>query len=218
MQRTDCFKKQAAYDAVKKMILDNELRAGMQLVERTLSERLEISRTPVREALRKLAGEGFVEIKEGKGVYVAQVYYEDIAEIFELRESLEGYASRLCVRRRTEESVEKLTGYLEAQEKAYRDGEHGTFMHIDMLMHNCIAEFSKNKRLIGMVSSVYDQVTRMAISVRDDPVIRDTAIRGHRALIRAIREGDEDGAEKAMREHIISTKEYHLEKYYLIRN
>ena len=62
-------KKQTVYDRIKQMIMDNELPAGMPLVERTLSNELNVSRTPIREALRKLSNEGMVEIKEGKGVY-----------------------------------------------------------------------------------------------------------------------------------------------------
>ena len=68
-------KKQTVYDRIKQMIMDNELPAGMPLVERTLSNELNVSRTPIREALRKLSNEGMVEIKEGKGVYVAELHF-----------------------------------------------------------------------------------------------------------------------------------------------
>ena len=209
-------KKQTVYDRIKQMIMDNELPAGMPLVERTLSNELNVSRTPIREALRKLSNEGMVEIKEGKGVYVAELHFEDVIEIFELRESLECLATKLCVQRRTEAMVNRLTEYLNEQEKAYQNEAHGEFMHIDMLMHNYIAESSKNKRLAVMISSIYDQVARMAISVQEDSVIRDIAITEHRKLIQAIREGKVDEAVEVMCCHIASVKQYHIDKYYLL--
>ena len=112
--------------------------------------------------------------------------------------------------------MNRLTEYLNEQEKAYQNEAHGEFMHIDMLMHNYIAESSKNKRLAVMISSIYDQVARMAISVQDDSVIRDIAITEHRKLIQAIREGKVEEAVEVMCCHIASVKQYHIDKYYLL--
>ncbi len=209
-------KKQVAYDKIKEMILDNELAPGEALVERTLSSRLNISRTPIREALRKLSNDGLVEIQEGKGIYVAEVRFEDIVEIYELRESLEGLAARLCAQRRTEAAMGQLEELMEEYKEAYEKSEYGRFMHIDMMLHRRIAEASRNKRLVNMISSIYDQVTRMAVSVQQDRVIRDLALEEHEKLIAEIRDGKANEAEAIMKQHIASTRKYHIERYYLL--
>jgi len=208
-------KKQIAYDGIKKMIVSGAVTKDTPLVERQLCEKLGVSRTPVREALRDLAGEGMVEIIEGKGVYVKKIEFKDMLELFELREALEGMAIQLFVERMDEDDLGNLQELMEEQEEAYSKDNHEEFMKIDMKIHNLIAEGARNQRLKNSISSIYDQISQLAILVKDDTRVRDMAIRAHRKMIDAVTNRDAEAARKAIVEHINEVKELHKDRYYL---
>lgn len=213
--RTGQTKKQVAYEGIKEMVISG-LPAGAPLVERDLCEKLDVSRTPVREALRQLANEGLVDMIDGKGVFVAKIRFEDMVEIFELREVLESLAVRLFVNRREPVLVGMLNELMIRQEKAYDEDDHPALMDCDMEFHELIAKGSRNKRLYDMIVSIYNQIRQMAISVQDEQKIRDLAVKSHRLIMDAIKNGDEEEASKLMAQHIAETKQYHIEKYYML--
>ena len=214
-QKAGLTKKQVAYEGIKEMVISG-LPAGTPLVERDLCEKLEVSRTPVREALRQLASEGLVDMMEGKGVFVAKIRFEDMVEIFELREVLESLAVRLFVQRRETALVDMLNELMVRQEKAYEQDDHTALMDCDMEFHELIAKGSRNKRLYDMIVSIYNQVRQMAISVQDDQKVRDLAVRSHRLIMDAILKSDAEEAAKFMEQHIAETKQYHIERYYML--
>lgn len=208
-------KKQVAYEGIKEMVISG-LAAGTPLVERDLCDRLGVSRTPVREALRQLANEGLVDMVEGKGVFVAKIRFEDMVEIFELREVLEALAVRLFVTRRNTELIETLNDLMVRQEKAYGEDDHKGVMDCDMKFHELIAQGSKNKRLYEMIVSIYNQIRQMAISVQDDQRVRDLAVQSHRKIMDAILKSDAETASQLMAKHVVETKQYHIERYYML--
>lgn len=215
LQKTGLTKKQIAYKGIKEMVISG-LPAGTPLVERDLCEKLNVSRTPVREALRQLANEGLVDMIDGKGVFVAKIRFEDMVEIFELREVLESLAVRLFVNRREPVLVDMLNELMVRQEKAYEDDDHPALMDCDMEFHELIAKGSRNKRLYEMIVSIYNQIRQMAISVQDDQKIRDLAVKSHRQIMDAIKKSDEEEASRLMAQHIVETKQYHIERYYML--
>ena len=208
-------KKQIAYEKIKEMVISG-LPAGAPLVERDLCEKLDVSRTPVREALRQLASEGLVDIIDGKGVFVAKIRFEDMVEIFELREALESMAITLCVRRREPALIESLNELMSRQEAAYAEDNHQVLMECDMEFHQLIAKGSRNKRLSEMIISIYNQIRQMAISVQDDQAVRDLAVKSHRKIMDAILERNEAEAARLMGAHVAETKQYHIERYYML--
>ena len=209
-------KKQLAYEKLKSMIIENEIPKDAPLVERTLCEQLGISRTPVREALRELANDDLVTIIDGKGVYVKKIDFKDMIEIFEVREALECKAIELFIERIDAKTHELFIKYMEEQEEAYKKELHKEFMDIDMKIHFLIASGSKNKRLETLIISIYDQIRQMAISSKDDNIMREKAIAAHKAILKAIEDNDIDTAKKAMSDHIKETMDIHKDKYYLL--
>lgn len=209
-------KKIIAYNGIKQLIKEGTFARDTPLVERQLCEVLEVSRTPVREALRELANEGLVEIIEGKGVYVKRIDYKDMIEIFELREALEMMTIKLFLERAGQYEVQRFEELMEEQEEAYQKEEHAKFMKNDMKLHNLIAEGAQNSRIRQVISNIYDQIQQMAISVKDDSTIRDMAIRAHRSILEAIKAKDVEQAQKAMAAHVVEVKEFYKDKYYLL--
>lgn len=212
---TGLTKKQIAYNQIKEMVIGT-LPSGAPLVERDLCEKLNVSRTPVREALRQLASEGLVDIVDGKGVFVAKIRFEDMVEIFELREALESMAVTLFVKRREQGAINELQALMDRQEEAYAADNHTALMECDMKFHEMIARGSRNKRLCDMIVSIYNQIRQMAISVQDDQVVRDLAVKSHRKIMDAILARDEEEAARQMALHVRETKQYHIERYYML--
>jgi len=209
-------KKQIAYDGIKEMIIKGQVKKDSPLVERQLCDALGISRTPIREALRELANDGLVEIIDGKGVYVKRIEFRDMIEIFEMREALERMAIKLFVERAEQERIDSFKRYMEIQENAYKNEDHEVFMQTDMQIHNLIAEGAQNNRLKTSIRNIYDQVRQIAISVKDDKKVRDTAIAAHRKILQAILSRDVEAAELAMAEHIVEVKNQHKDRYYML--
>ncbi len=209
-------KKQLAYNGIRKMILNGGMKTNTPLVEKQLCDQLGISRTPVREALRELANEGLVELIDGKGVFVKRIEFRDMIEIFEMREALERMAIRLFVERADDDSVAQFRQYVEEQEKAHAQEDHAAFMDCDRKIHSLIAEGAKNGRLKCALANIYDQMTQITVSVRDDKRVRDMAIQEHRKILDAVLRNDSRAAEEAVAEHIVQVKQMHIERYYLL--
>ena len=216
MSDSSVSKKKLAYDKIKNMIIENEVAKDAPLVERTLCDQLGISRTPVREALRELANEGLVEVIDGKGVFVKKIDFRDMLEIFEVRDALECKAIELFIERADKEQLDTFRAVMKEQEEAYKNEKYKEFMDADMKIHYLIADGAKNTRLKNGIMAIYDQIRQLAISTRDDPVVREHALRDHKAILQAVEEGNIEAAVRAVSEHIHYTMEIHKEKYYLL--
>lgn len=209
-------KKNIAYDGIKQMIIDGELTKETPLVERQLCEVLEVSRTPVREALRELANEGLVEVIDGKGVYVKKIDFKDMIEIFELREALECMSVKLFIERATDSELSELESLMKEQEETYSKKQHARYMRNDMKIHNLIADGAANGRIQHAIRNIYDQIHQMALAVKDETLIRDIAYAAHRKIYAAILKKDVEAAQDEMRKHIIEVKNFYKDRYYLL--
>ena len=215
MPQNTTSKKQIAYDAIKEGIISGKYKTGEQLVERNLCEALGISRTPVREALIALTEEGLLKMDSGRGVFVAKLKFEDMAELYDLRESLECLAVKLMVDRATPDEKQVLKKMFDEEKECLEKGDYDKFMHLDMDFHKQIAAFSRNKRLYAMLNSIYAPISMMAFMTKDEPKVQTSAISGHQALMDAIMAGDTEKAVKAMSDHVIAIRTHHTDKYYL---
>jgi DNA-binding GntR family transcriptional regulator len=205
-------KQEYVYNVIRKQIIENRYKPGSMLVERTIGAELNISRTPVREAFRRLAEGGLLNIRPGKGVFVADISIENMLEIFELREALEKMAIRLLLLKGNNDMIKLVERYAEEQQEASENGDGKLFMAKDMEFHNLIAEGSGNGRLTNAIREIYDQVKMLAISAEDDPALLKMAGEQHAAILAAIKSRDIEKAEEVMMKHIVETKIYHLSK------
>lgn len=211
MARQSTSKKQLAYESVKEKILNNELKAGDPIVERTLCESLGISRTPIRAAFMELAKEGLVDIVEGRGVFVSRIRFEDMIEVYDVREALECMSVKLLTERVTDEELAHLAEIVERM-KLLTGSE---FMKLDMELHTAMAQYAKNKRLAQSVNLLYSPIRLMAATAQNDPVLCSTALKEHQEILQAVASHDVEAAVETMRRHIQSVREYHIKKYFL---
>ena len=208
-------KKELAYDAIKDMLLSGKINSNTPISERQLCQELDVSRTPVREALQALANDGLLDIIEGKGVVRSKVNMRDLIELYELRLCLECMAVNLFVERATDDNIRELRRIYDKAQASLSAGDNAAFMEYDMDFHHYIAAESKNKKLCQTITNNYAQIQIMAISVEDDPQLCKLASENHGEVMEAIENRDKAAALKGMEDHINQMKQYHQNRYYL---
>lgn len=190
------------FDALKEAILTGRLKPGERLMEVQLAEEMGVSRTPVREAIRKLELEGLVVMVPRKGAYVSDLSLKDAAEVFEIRSSLEGLAAALAAERITDEEIKALDkvicDIIEAREK----GDTETIIKKDMEFHQILFNASRNKRLAQIINNLKEQIDRFRIQSFTNPVRSQSVLSEHKAILSAIKQGDAENAEKLAKAHI----------------
>lgn len=198
------YKQAYAYDRLKHAIISGVFPPEKLLVERELCELLGISRTPVREALRRLSSEGLVESHPGRGMFVTRLSVKDTLELYELKEALERMAVRLCIQRMTEEDLPVLHSCLEAHEQAYRAGNAELAADQDLQFHTLLVEFARSPRIEASAKAILAQTRRLSQISVGDPSHTQLFIQEHRAIYDALVSKDAAAAEAAVSRHITS--------------
>ena len=203
------------YEKLKLMILDGEIAGGEPLVERSLAERLGVSRTPVRETIFRLEREGLVRVIEGKGAFVASYTIEDMIEIYQVREGLEPLAARLSCPYLAAEDLDHHEAQLNRYRArpALRQEDPGKWRRLGRDFHNMFIHASKNARLIGVLEGMQHQIELFrglgrTINPRTD---LKSAVEEHGEILHALRARNPQRAEKAVRAHLQNGLRYRLE-------
>jgi DNA-binding GntR family transcriptional regulator len=200
------------------MILTGELEPGQRLIEREIADRLGVSRTPLRECIRKLESEGLVEHLPRKGCVVRRVSVSEVVEVFMIRSSLEPLASRLAAERRTPRDVARMKKILTELQSAVVRGDQSATHDFHVLFHDTIFRVARSPRLAGMLKTLMHQsfwYARVAYSI---PGRTEQAQVEHAALLEAIEAGDSDLAESRSREHVNRSKAAYLSIQSMVTN
>lgn len=208
-------KQEIAYQQIKRAILRNEFGPDTMLIEGNLGEMLGFSKTPIREALRRLASEKFVEFIPEKGTFVSRMRLEDLIEIYDVREALEGMAARMCAQRKDEKVIEQLKEALNSIYIDLAEGKNSQNVEEDMKFHNIIINGSRNSNLMTFSIAILDQINRFASTTVNDIERLKLSYEEHKKVFDAIINSDAEMAEKAIREHIRSVKEYQIKRHYI---
>ena len=194
-----------AYARIRASLLDGEFAPGDAVFENRLKERLGMSRTPIREALQALAAEGLLETVPARGWFVPRRSVDDLHEMFELREALEGMAARGAARRATDAEIAALAALCDGYERA---GDWREWAAKGTEFHARIAAAARNARLVAMLDQLRAQivVTRRS-ELRGVRGRGDEAAREHRAILAAIAARDPDAAEREARVHVRRSRE-----------
>jgi len=191
-----------AYRRIKQRILDNVYAPGTQVLEQALADDLGLSRTPVREALVRLAQEGLVAVVPRHGMRVLPLSPNDMREIYEVLTSLEPTAiALLAARRPSAAEIAPLAEACAAMEAALAGDDLDSWAKADERFHLALVELCGNRRLAAMVMTVWDQSHRarmFTLKLRPSPI---ASTREHRAALQAILDGDADRARELYRRH-----------------
>jgi DNA-binding GntR family transcriptional regulator len=194
----------AAYERIRTAIIEGNLVHGSALSEYELATILNISRTPIREALRQLEREGLVRSIANKGSFVMELSIRDIHEIYQVREQLEGFAARVCAERMdTAEALDLERKLVEAQ----RQQDPESAAESDIRLHKSLIAVTNNRRVEQILSTFDDQVYLSRNQALRTPGRREAMIGEHLDIIRCILARDAVGAENAMRGHLRAARD-----------
>ena len=146
-------------ETIRQAIVDGVFSPGERLMEIQLADEMGVSRTPVREAIRKLELEGFVVMIPRRGTYVADISIKDINEVYEIRTSLEVLAAGLAAERISDEELETMQRLLVEIGQHIEDGNIEKIVEIDTAFHDVLYKASRNKRLAGIINNLREQIT-----------------------------------------------------------
>lgn len=203
----------SVYSRLRDLILANVLRSGQKLVDRDLAEQLGVSRTPVREALGRLAMMGLVESRSRRGYYVSQYTAEQMTDLYEFRKILEVNAARLAADNAQPSHLREFERILiESKTLAANPTNHAKSVELDLEIHGLVARASGNESLHRAIQNLMDKVmcfiwVDWVDAATADPVSIAAAHREHQGLIERILEKDAEGAAKHLGEHIDNARE-----------
>jgi len=193
--------------ALRQAITGGILQPGERLMESQLAEELGVSRTPVREAIRKLELDGFVVMLPRRGTYVADLSLKDIHDLYEVRTALDSLAAELATERINEEELERLERLVVQISEYAEAGDVDKVAETDGLFHEIIYEASRNSRLIAVIHNNWDQANRYRYrSLAYPGRLKDTCDE-HRRLVEAIAQRDAALAAQLAAKHIEKAEE-----------
>lgn len=199
------------YEALRDAIVSQAMKPGERLMETDLAEEMGVSRTPVREAIRKLELEGYVVMIPRKGAYVAGLSIKDINEVFEIRGALEALAAGLAAQRATQEEIEEMEHNVFMGTSHWESSDLMKTIELDTKFHELIYSASRNNRLLNLIKELREQVQRFRTTTLAVPGRMKFAVDEHKRILDAIAERDVAAAQKAASEHIESAENALLE-------
>ena len=178
------------FENLRTAILEGNLKAGQRLMEVQLAEQLGVSRTPIREAIRKLELEGLVVMLPRKGAYVANMSFKDLIDVLEIRASLEGLAASLAAERRNDEDIIDLEKLAKEFETCVRETNIEGVLKTDIDFHEKIFMMANNKKLYQLITSLWEQVHRFRVTYVSDYDASLSLVEEHNKILQAIKDGD----------------------------
>lgn len=205
-------KKNSVYEYIYNAIKTGEIKAGETLTERDLAVKLGVSRTPIREAIRKLEEQGLVTHQPHKGVKVITLSLEKVSQLYDVRELLEGLAAKNLSQIKTPEMIEELKGYVEKAEKEAILNNIKELSDINSEFHLALAKLSGNVYLEVIMNMLQTQIGLMmstSLSFSGRPLQN---IEEHKKIIEAIQSGDGEFAESTAKYHVRQARDNAMKK------
>lgn len=197
----------AAQQEIERMILDGEIGPGSKLTEAWLSERLGISRGPIREAFRMLEEAGLVRQEKNRGVFVRDIPPREAFEIYDIRAAMDELVGRRLATSIAPEQMKAARGIVDRMDAAVRAGDADAYHLLNLEFHDALVAYTGNAKL----AAVYRKLVReLALfrrrNLRDQEVLPHSAAE-HRAILKAIAGGDPEQAARAMYDHVIESRD-----------
>lgn len=194
------------FNTLRQAILTGELKPGERLMEIHLANKLGVSRTPIREAIRKLELEGLVTMIPRRGAEVAQITEKSMNDVLEVRRALDALCVELACERITEEDLGRLKQACEAFEAAVRTKDIKKVAKADVELHDIIVQATGNQRLMQLINNLSEQMYRYRFEYIKDIGQHQRLIDEHRMIYESIVKKDKEAASQAAHVHIDNQK------------
>ncbi|GHS99730.1 GntR family transcriptional regulator [Synergistales bacterium] len=194
--------RELVYDYLRDAIGSGEIAAGERLNESELAAKLNVSRTPVREAVRMLESDGLVQAVPRRGVIVHDFDISEIIEIYMIRQALEVLAIKSAARRATSEEISKMREYLRESEACLAKGNYEGYFEVTELFTNAVIEAGKMPRVTQLISTYREHLKRYRKITLSDATRRSEAVSQHFAILDAVESRDAELVGRLVFEHL----------------
>ncbi len=199
--------KEAILQALRADIISQQLKPGQAIREDDLAQRYGISRTPIRELLRRLEQEELVRVVPHHGAFVSELTQKDVEEVLDIRLLLETAAARVAASKITPEQRKVLNDISRVMEAAVRSQDSILSFEADSRLHDLILVAAGNSRARRIISNLMGQILRIRFISGHKPGRINTTVAEHKRIVRALLDNDPEGAERAMRVHLANTRQ-----------
>ncbi len=190
------------FNTLRQDILTGRLKPGEHLREIALANKIGVSRTPVREAIRMLELEGLVKIIPRRGAVVADITHKELTDVLEVRNALEQLAIELACQRITKEQLNMLRENVAEFKRVTKSKDVTRLAQIDVDFHDIIFDATDNKRLVQMLNNLREQMYRFRFEYLKDSEVYDGLIEEHIHVIKNLEDGDIENAKRNISYHI----------------
>ena len=190
------------FNTLRKAILTGQLKPGERLMEVHLANRLGVSRTPIREAIRKLELEGLVIMIPRRGAEVARITEKSLKDVLEVRRALDALSVELACERITKEDMERLWEACQEFERAAKGKDASIIAKADVALHDIIVKATGNLRLAQLVNNLSEQMYRYRFVYIKEESKHDMLVAEHREIYESIASRDRERAARAAKLHI----------------
>jgi DNA-binding GntR family transcriptional regulator len=192
------------FNTLRQAILRGEMEPGERLMEIQLAQKLGVSRTPIREAIRKLELEGLVVMIPRKGAEVAHITEKDMKDVLEVRSTLEELAVKVACKNVTDEKIAELKAANKVFESAIVSKDVVNIVEADVKFHDIIYAMTDNARLIQIINNLREQMYRYRLEYVKDARTHSILISEHNDIIRQMHDKNIEAAKNVVRQHIIN--------------
>ena len=199
--------REMVYEELKMQILTGAIVPGTRMMEVELANEMGVSRTPIREAIRKLEKEGLVTIEPRRGAYASMISTDDRVEILEVRQDLEGLAAHFAASRMNDEELESLRDVSAHYNDAVKRGSMEDMIKYDTKFHRIIVDSCDNKVLVHIIEQLQEMVLRFRYIYYDNFRRAENMPEEHQAIVDAIASHDDEAAREAADVHIDRLKQ-----------
>lgn len=190
------------FNTLRQAILTGEMKPGERLMEIHLANKLGVSRTPIREAIRKLELEGLVIMIPRRGAEVAQITWKNLKDVLEVRRALDVLAIELACERMTQDEIVSLYQACEKFKEATKTQDARIIAEADVALHDIIVASSRNDRLVQLVNNLAEQMYRYRFEYIKDASQHERLVQEHNDMYQSILRKDKESAARAVKKHI----------------
>ena len=190
------------FNTLRRAILKGELKPGERLMEIALADKLGVSRTPIREAIRKLELEGLVVMAPRKGAKVASITERDLNDVLEVRKGMEVLAISLACKRITGEELEKLESIERSFQSLIESGNLTELAEMDVKFHDTIYQATNNQRLVQLLNNLREQMYRYRVEYLKNESAHPKLLAEHEEIIEKIEKREKQAAVDVVCQHI----------------
>lgn len=204
--------RELVYEELKRLIIEGEIESGERIVETDYAKKFNISRTPIREAIRMLELEGYVETQRTGGVVVKEITKSDIEEIYRIRIALEGVIIEDVIQRATKKDIRTLERLIEDTKDALDDSDPEEVFRLFSEFNIALYNISNLTRVIDMITNIKLYLSRFRRIATENNERRKVAFEDHRGIIEAIKEKDTKKATELNRVHLERSRNFIIEE------